>query len=454
MWRPSNNKSAMASKEINKKFKICVIGTGYVGLVSGTCLSEIGHKVICVDNNKEKIKKLQNGICPIFEPGLDKMIARNRKKGRLFFTVNIRDAVKNSDIIFIAVHTPTKENGETDLQFVEAVSKQVAKAMDGYKIIVSKSTMPVKTGQKIKEIISKFCQKGIGFDVVSNPEFLREGSAIKDFLEPDRIVIGVESKKAQQIMKRIYLPIKAPIIFTCIESAEIIKHSCNAFLATKISFINAIANICEKNHGDVKEVAHAIGLDKRIGHSFLDAGIGFGGSCFPKDVSAFINVAQKSGYDFSLLREVEKINQRQKENFVKKIKKNISGFKNGIKNKKLGILGLSFKPNTDDMRFAPSVYIINRLLAEGAIIKAFDPVAKGNAKEIFKNKIVYCSNVFETAKNCDALIILTEWDEFKNMDLKKVKNLLKSPIIIDGRNIFNPEKMKKLGFNYYSIGRK
>jgi UDPglucose 6-dehydrogenase len=444
----------MDSKKINRKSKICVIGAGYVGLVSGTCLAEIGHKVVCVDNNKEKIKKLQNGICPIFEPGLDKMIAKNKKEGRLFFTEDIEYAVKSADIIFIAVHTPTKENGETDLQFVEDVSKQVAKAMDSYKIIVSKSTMPVKTGQKIKEIISKFCKKGVDFDVVSNPEFLREGSAIKDFLEPDRIVIGVESKKAMQIMKTIYLPIKAPIIFTCIESAEIIKHSCNAFLATKISFINAIANICEKNHGDVEEVANAIGLDKRIGQSFLSAGIGFGGSCFPKDVSAFINVAQKSGYDFSLLREVEKINQRQKENFVKKIKESISGLENGLKNKKLGILGLSFKPNTDDMRFAPSVYIINRLLAEGATIKAFDPVAKENAKKIFKDKIVYCSDVFETAKNCDALIILTEWDEFKKINLKKIKSLLKNPIIIDGRNIFNPEKIKKLGFNYISIGRK
>ena len=433
-----------------KSKKICIIGTGYVGLVSGVCFAEIGHRVICIDNNKEKIKNLQKGICPIYEPGLDKLIIKNQKEGRLFFALDIKDAVKNSDIIFIAVHTPTKESGETDLEYVEAVSKEVAKAMDKYKIIVSKSTMPVKTGQKIKEIITKFCPKNIEFDIVSNPEFLKEGTAVKDFLKPDRIVIGVESKKAEKIMKDIYKPIKSPIIFTCIESAEIIKHSCNAFLATKISFINAIANICEKNHGDVGEVAKAMGMDKRIGHAFLRAGIGFGGSCFPKDVSAFINVAKKSGYEFNLLKEVEKINRNQRNNFIDKIKKNVFG----LKNRKLGVLGLSFKPNTDDMRFAPSIYVINKLLAEGAIIKAFDPVAEERAKEIFKDKITYCSDIFETAENCDALVVLTEWDEFKNMNLKKIKNLLRSPIIIDGRNIFNPEKMKKLGFKYISVGRK
>jgi len=433
-----------------KSKKICIIGTGYVGLVSGACFAEIGHRVICIDNNKGKIKNLQKGICPIYEPGLDKLIIKNQKEGRLFFAMDIKDAVENSDIIFIAVHTPTKTNGQTDLSYVGSVSKEVAKAMNKYKVIISKSTMPVNTGQKIKEIIAKNCKKGVDFSVASNPEFLREGSAIKDFLEPDRIVIGIEDKKSEKIIRALYRPIKSPIIFTNIESAEIIKHACNAYLATKISFINAIANICEKNGANIQEVAMVMGLDKRIGNYFLKAGIGFGGSCLPKDLSAFIYVAKKSGYDFSLLLEVEKINQKQKENFLKKIKKNISG----IKNKKLGILGLSFKPDTDDMRFAPSVYIINKLLAEGAIIKAFDPVAEENAKNIFKDKIAYCSNIFETAKNCDALIILTEWEEFKNMDLKKIKSLLKNPIIIDGRNIFNPEKMRKLGFKYISIGRK
>lgn len=434
----------------SNKFKICVIGIGYVGLVSGTCLAEIGHKVICVDNNKEKVEKLKKGISPIYEPGLDKLIIKNKKRGRLFFTSNIKEGVRNSDIIFIAVHTPTKKNGETDLRYVESVSKEIAEAMNEYKIIVSKSTMPVKTGQKIKKIVSRFCPEDIKFDVVSNPEFLKEGSAIRDFLYPDRIVVGVESEKAKRVMKKLYKTIKAPIIFTNIESAEIIKHACNAFLATKISFINAIANICEKNGANVEEVAEVMGLDKRIGGFFLKPGIGFGGSCLPKDISAFISIAAESGYDFKLLKEVRKINQKQKENFVKKTKEKISG----LKNKKLGILGLSFKPNTDDMRGAPSIDIINAFIKEGAEIKAYDPVAEEKAREIFKDRITYCSNVYEVAKNSDILLVLTDWEEFKNIDLIKIKKLLKSPKIIDGRNIFNPQKMAKLGFDYYSIGRK
>lgn len=429
--------------------KICIIGTGYIGLVSGTCLAEIGHSVICIDNNKEKIAKLQKGILPIYEPGLDELIVKNKKQRRLFFTTDLKEAVRKSDVIFIAVHTPTKENGETDLQYVESVSKEVALAMDKYKVVISKSTMPVKTGQKIKDIITKFCSKNINFDIVSNPEFLKEGVAITDFLKPDRIVVGVESKKAKKIMAEIYEPIKAPIIFTSIESAEIIKHACNAFLATKISFINAIANICERSGGDIEEVAFAMGLDKRIGDSFLDPGLGFGGSCLPKDISAFINVAKKSGYDFGLLKEVKKINNKQRESFIEKVREKISGFKN----KKIGVWGLSFKPNTDDMREAPSIDIINSLVAEGAVIKVFDPKAMDKAKEIFGDKISYCSNLYDACKICDALIILTEWEEFKRADLKKIKKLLKNPLIIDGRNIFEPNEMAELGFKYYSIGR-
>lgn len=421
-----------------------------MGLVSGTCLAELGHSVICVDNNKEKIEKLQKGVSPIYEPGLSELIRKNEKENRLSFTNSVAKAVEKSDIIFIAVHTPTRDNGETDLQYVEAVSKEVAMAMDKYKVIISKSTMPVKTGQKIKEIITKFCNKSIKFDVVSNPEFLKEGAAIKDFLKPDRIVIGVESKKAEKIMRDIYSPIKAPIIFTSIESAEIIKHSCNAFLATKISFINTIANICEKNNADVKEVALAMGLDKRIGGAFLDAGIGFGGSCFPKDVSAFINVAEKSGYDFNLLKEVKRINKKQREIFLEKIIQKTPG----IKGKKIAVLGLSFKPDTDDMREAPSIDIINGLLEKGAVIKAFDPAAIEKAKEIFKDKIIYCKNTKEALNSSDVLIILTEWEHFKKLKPKEIKKLMKSYNIFDGRNIFEPKKMKKMGFNYYSIGRK
>lgn len=433
-----------------KNFKICIIGAGYVGLVSGVCFAEIGHRVVCVDNNKKKIEMLQGGLSPIYEPGLEKMILKNKRAGKLSFTTDIARAVKESDIIFIAVHTPTKENGETDLQYIEAVSREVAKAMERYKIIVSKSTMPVKTGQKIKEIITKFCPKDIKFDIVSNPEFLKEGSAIRDFLKPDRIVIGVESKKAEKIMRDIYKPIKSPIIFTSIESAEIIKHACNAFLATKISFINAIANICEKNNGNVEEVAIAMGLDKRIGSDFLKAGIGFGGSCFPKDISAFINVAEKSGYDFNLLKEVKKINKKQREIFLDRIIKNIPD----IKGRSIAVWGLSFKPDTDDMREAPSIDIINGLIAEGAVVRAFDPVAMEKAKEIFKEKIIYCKSAEEALKDCDGLIILTEWEHFKKIKPEVIKKLMKSPKIFDGRNMFSPEIMAKLGFNYYSIGKR
>jgi len=441
-----DNSSEMKSK----KYKICIIGTGYVGLVSGVCFAELGHKVICVDNNKEKIEKLQKGISPIYEPGLEELIIKNKKQGSLHFDTKIEEGVKKSDIVFIAVHTPTKENGETDLQYVEAVSKEVARAMDRYKVIVSKSTMPVKTGQKIKEIITKFCNKNIKFDIVSNPEFLKEGTAIKDFLSPDRIVIGVESKKAEKIMRDIYVPIKSPIIFTSIESAEIIKHACNAFLATKISFINAIANICEKNGADVKEVAMAMGLDRRIGHAFLGAGIGFGGSCFPKDVSAFINVAEKIGYDFSLLKEVKRINEKQREIFLDKIIENVPD----IKGKSIAVWGLSFKPDTDDMREAPSVDIINGLIAKGAIVRVFDPAAIENAKKIFKDKIIYCKDAKEALKNCDALVIVTEWDHFKKISPKAIKKMMKSSKIFDGRNIFSEEKMDKLGFDYYPIGKR
>ena len=433
-----------------KKTNICIIGTGYVGLVSGTCLAEIGHRVLCVDNNRKKIEMLEAGLSPIYEPGLEKMIQKNKRDGRLFFTTNIDRAVKESDVIFIAVHTPTKENGETDLQYVETVSKEVAQAMDGYKVIVSKSTMPVNAGKKIKEIIIKFCAKNISFDIVSNPEFLKEGAAIKDFLEPDRIVIGVESKKAEKIMRGIYWPIKAPIIFTSIESAEIIKHACNAFLATKISFINAIANICEKNSADVDQVALAMGLDKRIGPEFLKAGIGFGGSCFPKDVSAFIHVAQKSGYDFSLLKEVKKINKRQREIFLDKIIKHVPN----IKGKKIAVWGLSFKPNTDDIREAPSIDVINGLIAKGAIIRAFDPVAMEKAKEVFGNTIMYCNDAKEAVMGSDALVIYTDWNQFKKIKPEEIKKLMKFPRVFDGRNIFSPEKMANLGFAYYSIGRK
>ncbi|MCD6093863.1 MAG: UDP-glucose/GDP-mannose dehydrogenase family protein [Candidatus Omnitrophica bacterium] len=428
---------------------ISIIGSGYVGLVSGTCLAEIGHSVLCVDSDREKIRKLQDGVVPIYEPGLKELIAKNRKAGRLSFSTSVKKAVENSEIIFIAVQTPPRENGEADLYYVESVARQIAQLMDRYKVIVSKSTMPVETGKKIKETIRTYCSKDIEFDVVSNPEFLKEGSAVEDFLHPQRIVVGVETKRAEKIMRELYRPIRAPFIATNIETAEIIKHSCNAFLATKISFINALSNLCEKVGADVEEVARAMGLDKRIGRSFLKAGIGYGGSCFPKDVDAFVHIAAQKGYDFELLRVVQKINQFQKENFVKKIKKALWN----LKDKKIGVLGLSFKPNTDDMRNAPSIDIIKTLIKEGVLVKAYDPAAMKKARKIFKDKIIYSSNLYETARGSDALIILTEWDEFKKMNLERIRKLLKVKIIIDGRNMFEPQKMSRLGFKYICIGR-
>src|SRR3989344_9636090 len=433
-----------------RSINICVIGTGYVGLVTGVCLAKIGHSVICVDNNKDKIKKLKKGISPIYEPGLSSLIKEGIKKGRLSFSEDINYAVKNSDVVFVCVNTPTQKNGKTDLRYIKAVSREIAKAMNGYKVIVSKSTIAVGTSQKIKEIMKRHHHPKLKFDIVFNPEFLREGSAVDDFLHPDRIVIGAESEKAKRIMEQIYGSVKTPIIFTGIEASEIIKHASNAFLATKISFINTVSNICEKNGGEIEEVALAMGLDKRIGKDFLKAGIGFGGSCFPKDVAAFIRVAKDSGYDFKLLKEVQRINFNQREQFVKKVQSLIPN----LKNKKIAVLGLSFKPNTDDMREAPSIDIIKMLLVKKAVIKAYDPVAMEKAKDIFKNKITYGSNMYEVMKGANAVLILTEWADFLKIDFKKAKKLLRSPFIIDGRNMFSPEKMANLGFEYYSIGRK
>ncbi len=428
---------------------IAIVGSGYVGLVTGTCLADLGNNVICVDIDESKIGSLKKGIIPIFEPGLDELIKRNVKENRLNFTTDLKGAVRKSEIIFIAVGTPPKENGEADLSYIENVARAIGNEIESYKVIVEKSTVPVETGEKVKKTIKINNPHNAEFDVVSNPEFLREGSAVSDFLNPDRIVIGTDSKKAADIMGKLYSPLKAPIIVTDIRSAEIIKHASNSFLATKISFINAIANICEKAGGDVEKVAEGMGYDKRIGKSFLNAGIGYGGSCFPKDVSAFIKIAEKNSYDFQLLREVENINKQQKHNFIKKIEEHIWI----LKGKTVAILGLAFKPNTDDMREAPSIDIISTLQREGAKIKAYDPEAMERAKSLLRD-VEYCSNPYDAIKGSDALIIVTEWNEFRELDLNKVKNLLKQPLILDGRNIYDPKEMKNLGFEYISIGRK
>ncbi|MEW6608272.1 MAG: UDP-glucose/GDP-mannose dehydrogenase family protein [bacterium] len=428
--------------------KICMIGTGYVGLVTGTCFADLGNNVICVDNNEEKINILKSGGVPIYEPGLNEMVERNVEKNRLSFTTSIAQGVEASDIIFIAVSTPPLPDGEADLSFVENVSKEIAQTMKSYKLIVEKSTVPVQTGEWVKRTVKLNNKHQVEFDVASNPEFLREGSAVYDIMQPDRIVIGVESEWAEKLLKELYAPFNAPIIVTDIKSAELIKHASNSFLALKISFINAVANICELSGADVLKVAEGMGYDERIGRSFLNAGPGFGGSCFPKDLSAFIRIAHKLGYDFQLLKEVENINREQRKLIVTKIKNAVWI----LKDKKIGILGLAFKPNTDDMRSAPSIEVIEMLQGQGVFIKAFDPVAMEKAKPLLKN-VTFCKDPYEVAEESDCLVIMTEWNEFKELDLIKIKEKMSNPVIIDGRNIYDPAKMKELGFVYHGIGR-
>ncbi len=429
--------------------RIAVIGAGYVGLVTASCFAELGNNVICVDIDEDKISKLNNGIIPIYEPGLEELALANRRAGRLRFATDIKRAIAESEIIFICVGTPPKKSGEADLSHVESVARTVAEVMDSYKIIVEKSTVPVETGSKVAKSIKAYNMHKVDFDVVSNPEFLREGSAISDFMKPDRIVVGCESERAKQAMQKLYGPLNAPVLFTDIKSAEIIKHASNSFLAAKISFINAISNICESAGADVEKVAEGMGMDKRIGRSFLDAGLGYGGFCFPKDAEAFIRISEKLGYNFSLLKAAQEINQQQRMHFVRKVEKALWV----ARGKTIGVLGLAFKPNTDDMRFAPSVEIIAELQKEGARIQAYDPQAMEKSKIILKD-IAYCGSPYDAANGADALIILTEWDEFKEIDLKKIKSVMKHPLIIDGRNIYNPDDMNKEGFAYISMGRK
>ncbi len=429
---------------------IAVIGSGYVGLVTGACFADLGNNVICVDNDVEKVKKLKAGIVPIYEPGLENLIKINRLEGRLEFTDDIGYAVQKSEIIFIAVGTPPREDGSADLSAIERVGEAIGNSLNGYKVIVEKSTVPVRTGEWLKDVIDRYNKNSQPFNVASNPEFLKEGTAINDFMNPDRIVIGVNNEIAAQFLVKLYEPLNAPILVTDINSAEIIKHASNAFLSMKISFINAVANVCELAGADVKKVAKGIGLDQRIGEAFLNAGIGFGGFCFPKDLEAFIAISESLGYEFNLLKEVKNINEQQRISPVKKLK-NVFG---EIKGKKIGILGLAFKPNTDDMRFAPSIDIINLLLEEGASVKAYDPVAIGNAREIFKNEnLILCENSYEAVTDCDAVVFVTEWNEFRFLDMLKVKDIMRDNVIVDGRNIFEPMKMEKLGFRYFCVGR-
>lgn len=428
--------------------KLTIIGTGYVGLVTGTCFAEVGHQVVCVDKDAEKVKLLQGGGMPIYEPGLEDMVKRNVAAKRLRFTNSTQEGVEDSEVIFIAVPTPPQPDGSVDLSFMESVSREIAQAMTSYKIVVDKSTVPVKTGDKVAETIKRYCKAKVDFDVVSNPEFLREGFAVGDFMKPDRVVIGVRSPRPVAAMKKIYEPYSAPVIVTDINSAELIKHAANSFLALKISYINAISVICEATGANVLEVANGMGMDSRIGRKFLDAGLGFGGSCFPKDLSAFIKISEQVGYDFKLLREVQTINAMQMERFAKKIVDTLWV----LKDKTIGVLGLAFKQNTDDVRLSPAIDLCHRLQKEGARLRVHDPKAMEKARAVLKD-VEYVESMNDVAEGCDALVIATEWPQFKKLDLEKARKVLTHPILFDGRNLFDTAEMERLGFIYKSIGR-
>jgi len=429
---------------------ISIIGSGYVGLVTGACFADVGHNVICVDNDEAKVKTLQAGRIPIYEPGLEQIIHRNVTAHRLRFSGSIREGVDNSQIVFIAVPTPQQPNGEVDLSFIEKVSREIADVLTDYRVIVDKSTVPVKTGERVTETIKRYNRRGAKFDVVSNPEFLREGCAIHDLMHPDRIVIGSQSQHAVDLMKKVYEPFMAPILVTDINSAELIKHAANSFLALKISYINAIAAICQVSGADVEKVADGIGTDRRIGRQFLNAGIGYGGSCFPKDVAAFIHISDQLGVPFTLLKEVQRINGLQKERFLKLIRDTLWV----LREKRIAVWGLTFKPDTDDVRSSVAVELVDAMLREGAHVSVYDPKGMEKGREL---KAVadakFEKSTLEAVSGAEALVIATEWPEFANIDFAEVKKKMTTPIVFDGRNLLNPETMGELGFHYHSIGR-
>ena len=429
---------------------LTIIGSGYVGLVTGACFADVGHKVICVDNDAQKIRQLQAGEVPIYEPGLEEIIHRNVSAHRLRFTGSIQEGVDSSQIIFIAVPTPQQPNGDVDLSFLEKVSREIAGVLSDYRVIVDKSTVPVKTGEKVAESIKRYNRHGATFDVVSNPEFLREGCAVADLMKPDRIVIGAQSEHAIDLMKKVYEPFMAPILVTDINSAELIKHCANSFLALKISYINAVSAICEASGADVEKVADGMGMDHRIGRDFLNAGVGYGGSCFPKDIAAFITISERLGVPFNLLKEVQRINNAQKERFLKVIRETLWV----LREKRIAVWGLTFKPNTDDVRSSVAIELVTDLLREGAHVVAHDPKGMQKARAI---KAIagaeFAASALEAVSNAEALIVATEWNEFANVDLAIVKEKMRTPIVFDGRNLLDPETMGRLGFHYHSIGR-
>ena len=430
--------------------RIAVVGTGYVGLVAGACFAESGNDVVCVDNNQTKVRLLRRGKIPIYEPGLEELVRRNRAEKRLTFTTTLAKAVRDSAVIFIAVGTPQGEDGSADLKYVLEVARQIARAMNGYKVIVDKSTVPVGTSEKVREVVRR--ETTHPFSVVSNPEFLKQGAAIDDFLKPDRVVIGAEDPRAQELMLELYEPFTrtgAPIMMMDCASAELAKYAANAMLATRISFMNEVANVCELVGADVDHVRRAIGADKRIGNSFLFPGVGYGGSCFPKDVQAMKRFAAEKDYAFRILDAVEEVNTFQKTKLAAQMKKHFGS----LKGKTIGLWGLAFKPRTDDMREAPAIPLVEALLSAGASVQAFDPEAMRIAKGIFGSKITYASSAYDAVKGADALAIVTEWNEFRRPDFARIRSLMRAPVVFDGRNLFAPPQMKQNGFTYYSIGR-
>ncbi len=427
---------------------VSIIGTGHVGLITGACLAERGHRVLCVDSDERKIKLLKSRKMPIYEPGLEPLVLRNLKAGRLSFGGSNADAVAFGKVVFICVPTPPTPSGGADLSYIESVSRDIANALRDYRLVVEKSTVPVRTGGHVKSVIGKYAKKSRDFDVASNPEFLREGSAIEDTLHPDRIVFGVETRRAEMILRDLYKPFKAPIVVTDIKSAELIKHASNSFLALKISYANALAAVCEKAGASVTEVVRGMGMDARIGSSFLNAGIGYGGSCFPKDVAAFEAISKDLGYDFGLLREVIRVNKEARERFIQKIEEELWI----VKGKTIAALGLSFKPNTDDLRESVGLAIVQRLVERGAKVRAYDPQAMEKAKAVLKD-VTFCAGAMEAIQGADCALLLTEWDEFRKLDWKKVRKAMAHPTLLDGRNLFDPARMRELGFSYRSVGR-
>ena len=428
--------------------QVSIIGSGHIGLVTGACLAKLGNDVINVDNDPSRIEMLEAGEVPFYEPGLHSLLREVRQEERLRFSTSVEEAVDSSEIVFLCVPTPARENGSADLSYVEDVSRRIARSLTDYRVIVEKSTVPARTGERVARTLRLHSKPGSEFDVVSFPEFSREGSGIRDFLHPDRIVLGVESPRAEAMMRELLAPIDAPTVVTNVQSAELIKHASNSFLAMKISYINAVANICEEVGADISKVAEGMGLDRRIGLEFLDAGIGYGGSCFPKDVAAFIALADTAGYDFGLLKEVRAINYDRKLRLIAKLREALWV----LRGKTIAVLGLAFKPDTDDMREAPALDIIDVLVGEGANVKVYDPKAMPNARRILGDQVVYSANPYEAARGADALVILTEWPDFKRLNMKLIKSCLTVPIVVDGRNALDGAKLRDMGFEYYGMG--